>query len=46
MAVNLAPELDREINVISRPASASPAAGSKPRHDQALEELLDEVFGK
>ncbi|WHS35198.1 multifunctional oxoglutarate decarboxylase/oxoglutarate dehydrogenase thiamine pyrophosphate-binding subunit/dihydrolipoyllysine-residue succinyltransferase subunit [Auritidibacter ignavus] len=46
MAVNLAPELDREINVISRPASASPAAGSKPRHDQELEELLDEVFGK
>ena len=41
----LTPQLDREVTVISRPASASPAAGNKPRHDEEQETLLQDIFG-
>ena len=46
MAVNLLPELDRKVKLVSRAASASPAAGNKPRHDHELEALLTEAFGR
>ena len=45
MLQNLLPELDRKVTLISRPASASPSAGSKPRHDEEHETLLQDVFG-
>ena len=35
---------DRDIAVIARPESASPAAGSKTVHEQEQEELLEEAF--
>ncbi|MDO5619698.1 multifunctional oxoglutarate decarboxylase/oxoglutarate dehydrogenase thiamine pyrophosphate-binding subunit/dihydrolipoyllysine-residue succinyltransferase subunit [Kocuria sp.] len=44
MAVNLAPELERRIRLISRPASASPANGSAKRHALENETLLEELF--
>ncbi|WP_047688135.1 multifunctional oxoglutarate decarboxylase/oxoglutarate dehydrogenase thiamine pyrophosphate-binding subunit/dihydrolipoyllysine-residue succinyltransferase subunit [Kocuria sp. ZOR0020] len=44
MAVNLAPEVDRRIRLISRPASASPANGSAKRHALENETLLEELF--
>jgi len=44
MAVNLVPELDRRVSLISRPASASPAAGSAKRHSLELETLIEELF--
>ncbi|WP_246179867.1 multifunctional oxoglutarate decarboxylase/oxoglutarate dehydrogenase thiamine pyrophosphate-binding subunit/dihydrolipoyllysine-residue succinyltransferase subunit [Kocuria coralli] len=44
MAVNLAPELNRRIRLISRPASASPANGSAKRHALENENLLEELF--
>ena len=44
MAVNLVPELDRSVSLISRPASASPAAGSAKRHALELETLIEELF--
>ncbi|WP_396350878.1 multifunctional oxoglutarate decarboxylase/oxoglutarate dehydrogenase thiamine pyrophosphate-binding subunit/dihydrolipoyllysine-residue succinyltransferase subunit [Kocuria palustris] len=44
MAVNLVPELDRRVRLISRPASASPAAGSAKRHALELETLIEELF--
>ncbi len=42
---HLIPQLDREVSVVSRPASASPSAGNKPRHDEEQETLLQDVFG-
>ncbi|WFP17658.1 multifunctional oxoglutarate decarboxylase/oxoglutarate dehydrogenase thiamine pyrophosphate-binding subunit/dihydrolipoyllysine-residue succinyltransferase subunit [Citricoccus muralis] len=45
MALNLLPELDRKVKLVSRAASASPAAGMKPRHDHELDVLLTEAFG-
>ncbi|WP_314302080.1 multifunctional oxoglutarate decarboxylase/oxoglutarate dehydrogenase thiamine pyrophosphate-binding subunit/dihydrolipoyllysine-residue succinyltransferase subunit, partial [Kocuria palustris] len=44
MAVNLVPELDRRVSLVSRPASASPAAGSAKRHSLELETLIEELF--
>ena len=44
MAVNLVPDLDRRVSLISRPASASPAAGSAKRHALELETLIEELF--
>ncbi|WBL18662.1 multifunctional oxoglutarate decarboxylase/oxoglutarate dehydrogenase thiamine pyrophosphate-binding subunit/dihydrolipoyllysine-residue succinyltransferase subunit [Citricoccus sp. NR2] len=46
MALNLLPELDRKVKLVSRAASASPAAGMKPRHDHELDVLLTEAFGR
>ncbi len=44
MGLNLAPELDRRLRLVSRPASASTATGSAKRHavEQAL--LLKQAF--
>lgn len=44
MAVNLVPDLDRRIRLVSRPASASPANGSAKRHAMENETLLEEIF--
>ncbi|MDH5152315.1 multifunctional oxoglutarate decarboxylase/oxoglutarate dehydrogenase thiamine pyrophosphate-binding subunit/dihydrolipoyllysine-residue succinyltransferase subunit [Kocuria palustris] len=44
MAVNLVPELDRRVSLVSRPASASPATGSAKRHSLELETLIEELF--
>ena len=44
MALNLLPQLDREVSVISRPASAATATGSHKRHDQELATLVDQAF--
>lgn len=44
MAVNLVPELDRRVRLVSRPASASPANGSAKRHGAENENLLEELF--
>lgn len=45
MALNLLPELDREVRLVSRPALAATSAGTKGRHDQELATLLDQAFG-
>ncbi|HEY4558415.1 MAG TPA: multifunctional oxoglutarate decarboxylase/oxoglutarate dehydrogenase thiamine pyrophosphate-binding subunit/dihydrolipoyllysine-residue succinyltransferase subunit [Enteractinococcus sp.] len=45
MLQHLIPQLDREVSVMSRPASASPSAGNKPRHDEEQETLLQDIFG-
>ncbi|QCU78444.1 multifunctional oxoglutarate decarboxylase/oxoglutarate dehydrogenase thiamine pyrophosphate-binding subunit/dihydrolipoyllysine-residue succinyltransferase subunit [Citricoccus sp. SGAir0253] len=46
MELNLFPRLDREVRFVSRPASASTAAGSKTRHDQEASVLLDQAFAR
>ena len=45
MGLNLVPQLDREVTLVSRPASASTSAGTKKRHDQEASVLLDQAFG-
>jgi 2-oxoglutarate dehydrogenase E1 component len=42
--VNMFPELDHPVRVISRPASSSPSVGQHSRHVTELKELLDEAF--
>ncbi len=44
ITVNLAPELGREIGLISRPASASTATGTVKAHQIEQAELLNRVF--
>lgn len=44
LAVNLLPELDVRMRLASRPAAASPAAGTGKRHAAELENLISEVF--
>jgi 2-oxoglutarate dehydrogenase E1 component len=44
MALNLAPQLDADLTVISRPASASTAAGSMKRHTAEQQVLLERAF--
>lgn len=44
MAVNLQPQLDRPIRLISRAAAASPSTGSMKRHQQENAAILAEVF--
>ena len=46
MALNLVPQLGREVRLVSRPASASTSAGTKGRHDTELQTLLDTSFGR
>ncbi|GAB3753563.1 multifunctional oxoglutarate decarboxylase/oxoglutarate dehydrogenase thiamine pyrophosphate-binding subunit/dihydrolipoyllysine-residue succinyltransferase subunit [Zhihengliuella somnathii] len=46
IGLNLAPELDRTLNLVSRPASASTAAGSHKRHDAEQATLLTQVFDR
>ena len=45
MALNLLPQLEREVTLVSRPASASTSTGTKKRHDQEATVLLDGAFG-
>ncbi|MCV7470847.1 multifunctional oxoglutarate decarboxylase/oxoglutarate dehydrogenase thiamine pyrophosphate-binding subunit/dihydrolipoyllysine-residue succinyltransferase subunit, partial [Micrococcus luteus] len=40
MALNLVPQLDVPVTLVSRPASAATSAGTKGRHDQELSTLL------
>ena len=44
MAVNLLPLLDRRVRLASRPAAASPAAGTGKLHTAENEALLKQVF--
>ena len=45
VALNLLPDLDHEVRLVSRPALAATSAGTKGRHDQELTSLLDQAFG-
>lgn len=44
MAVNLLPHIGYKMALVSRPASASPAAGTGRRHQAELDNILTEVF--
>jgi 2-oxoglutarate dehydrogenase E1 component len=44
MAMNLTPIVGRALRVVSRPASASPAAGSAKKHQAEQSEILDRAF--
>lgn len=44
MGLNLAPELDRRLRLVSRPASASTAAGSMKRHAAEQDALIKQAF--
>ncbi|HIY94893.1 MAG TPA: multifunctional oxoglutarate decarboxylase/oxoglutarate dehydrogenase thiamine pyrophosphate-binding subunit/dihydrolipoyllysine-residue succinyltransferase subunit [Candidatus Rothia avicola] len=46
MAVNLLPQIDYRMKLISRPAAASPAAGTGKRHQRELDNLISEVFDR
>jgi 2-oxoglutarate decarboxylase len=46
VAVEVAPHLGRSVRVISRPAAASPAAGSAKRHAVEQAELIDRAIQK
>ena len=46
MGLNLAPELDRKLRLVSRPASASTAAGSMKRHAAEQDSLIKQAFGR
>src|SRR5699024_6310163 len=46
MAMNLQTALGRLIRVVSRPASASPSAGTMKRHQRQAEELLTAAFAR
>ncbi|OMH36611.1 multifunctional oxoglutarate decarboxylase/oxoglutarate dehydrogenase thiamine pyrophosphate-binding subunit/dihydrolipoyllysine-residue succinyltransferase subunit [Tersicoccus sp. Bi-70] len=44
MGLNLVPQLDRPVRLVSRPASASPATGSAKRHALELQGLVSSAF--
>lgn len=44
MALNLQPLIDRRMRLASRPAAASPAAGTGKLHAAEAEALLKQVF--
>ncbi|XBH22041.1 multifunctional oxoglutarate decarboxylase/oxoglutarate dehydrogenase thiamine pyrophosphate-binding subunit/dihydrolipoyllysine-residue succinyltransferase subunit [Jonesiaceae bacterium BS-20] len=44
LALNLPQILGRQVNVVARPASASPAVGTAKLHQQEQADLLDRVF--
>lgn len=44
MALNFAAEVGRTLQVVARPASASPATGSNSTHKVEQENLLDRAF--
>ncbi|MGP5072661.1 multifunctional oxoglutarate decarboxylase/oxoglutarate dehydrogenase thiamine pyrophosphate-binding subunit/dihydrolipoyllysine-residue succinyltransferase subunit [Arthrobacter rhombi] len=46
IGLNLAPELDRQVELVSRTASAATSTGSHKRHEVELAELLKHAFGK
>ena len=45
LCANYLPNLKRPTQVVSRPAAASPATGSKASHDLEQQRLLDEALG-
>ena len=45
LSANYLPNLKRPTQVVSRPAAASPATGSKASHDLEQQRLLDEALG-
>ena len=46
IGLNLAPELDRDIRLVSRTASAATSTGSHKRHDVEQSQLLQQAFGR
>ena len=44
LRLNLFPNLDREVRVISRPASSSPSVGQHSRHVEELKGLMSAAF--
>jgi len=44
IGLNLVPELDRPVRLVSRPASAATSTGSHKRHDAELATLLQQAF--
>ena len=44
MAVNFAVQVGRTLQVVARPASASPATGSSSSHKREQEELMERAF--
>lgn len=46
MAMNLKPKLDRDLQVISRPAAASPSVGTMKQHTAQAQRLFDQAFGR
>jgi 2-oxoglutarate decarboxylase len=44
LRLNVFPELDREVEVISRPASSSPSVGQHSRHTDELKGILSAAF--
>ena len=42
--LNLFPQLDREVEIISRPASSSPSVGQHSRHVEELKGLMSSAF--
>ena len=44
LSVSMLPLLDREVRLVSRPASASPATGTGKRHQAELEHLVQQSF--
>jgi 2-oxoglutarate dehydrogenase E1 component len=46
MGLNLPAALDRHVRLVSRPASASTAAGSMKRHAAEQDALLKQAFAR
>jgi 2-oxoglutarate dehydrogenase E1 component len=46
IGLNLAPALDRGLRLVSRPASASTAAGSMKRHAAEQDTLIKQAFAR
>jgi len=44
LQLNLFPALDREVQVISRPASSSPSVGQHSRHVEELKGIMSQAF--
>ncbi len=44
LRLNLFPQLDREVQIISRPQSSSPSVGQHTRHVEELKGILSEAF--
>jgi 2-oxoglutarate dehydrogenase E1 component len=43
--LNLFPQLDQEVTVLSRPESSSPSVGQHSRHVEEQKSLMDQAFG-
>ena len=46
LQLNLFPKLDREVQVISRPASSSPSVGQHSRHVEELKGIMTAAFAE